>query len=119
MMHPDAIEEMNWNPLTELQAGFQLSKLEMADEPDDRREIQDLVDAGRFVVMIDAVRYCPRTDALMGTKPILVSDHADRQSAEAAANALGDQHEDTIRVLPMERPPEPDRSTETNGDIPF
>lgn len=88
--------------MNEFQATVELSRAEAP--ADDRGTIAGLIQAGRFVVVSEYLRYCPITDALMGSGKSLVSDHATR---EEAIVALPDDEEDLFHyVLPRERCPD-------------
>ena len=63
------------------------------------------LDAGRFVVVVTGPAYCRFTDGRIGTRSVHVSDHATRDEADRAVNAIFDAHdwsvcEDCPEVLP-------------------
>lgn len=52
--------------------------------------IGDLISAGRFVAVIESPAFCPSTDAIMGSRFSIVSDHSTREEAELALAAVDD-----------------------------
>lgn len=73
-----------------------------AEFTDDRHKVGDLVTAGRFVVVLIAPAFCPRTDAVMGSAHFALSDHATREAAELALSAIDpeDYTEESLEVFP-------------------
>jgi hypothetical protein len=60
---------------------------------DDPR-INEALAAGKHVIVESGPEYCPYTDALMGSRKILVSVHETREAAEAALRGYQAEHED-------------------------
>ena len=89
---------------TELQNALALSQIE-GPLQNDQRKINALIAQGRFVVYTSHAVYCPRTDALMGCETICVSDHASREEANEASEALGESCEDFAIGIDGPRPP--------------
>ena len=83
-------EEMDYQMgmASEQQNALTVSRL--TQKPDDRFKIDELVAAGRFCVIEDVIAYCPITDAIMGNRLYLVSDHATLAEANAAVSPEGD-----------------------------
>lgn len=105
---------------SEHEAAFSLSRREFDSG---LGAIRKLTNAGRFVVAMGGPAYCCFTDALVGTRYFLVSDHATRDEAGAAAEAAaadyeGEGCEGFVRVFP-ELPPAPIAAVDYSDDIPF
>lgn len=65
-------------------------------------EIEALVAKGKFVLVLSMVRYCRRTDALLGTSHHIVSTHETREEAEFALAQENDDNDETyVSVWPM------------------
>ena len=100
-MHVDLIEEMMMSDETEDQRLFALSRMEtqLTDPAIDAA----LLD-GKYVVVIETLAHCSRTDATMGTRSSLASTHDTRDEANAAADevcvAIGDDYDTGVVVLP-------------------
>lgn len=88
-MHPDEIEEMEFSTENELQMAFRQSQRERVRDERIRNELK----AGKFVIAVEYVDYCPRTDAFMGMAEAFRSSHETREEAEVAMNAIN-QHDD-------------------------
>lgn len=88
---------------TEFQNALAWSQITVSRR-NDQAKIDALVAQGRFVVFTSTAVYCPHTDALMGSETILVSDHASRQEADEAADALGESDGDRMIGISGPRP---------------
>lgn len=104
---------------SEHEAAFALSRREFDNG---MGAIRKLTNAGRFVVAAGGPAYCKFTDAAIGTRYFVESDHATREEANAAASAAAASYEDCecfVAVFP-ELPPEPRASIDDGSDdIPF
>jgi hypothetical protein len=79
---------------TDLQNAFALSRLELP--PDDSANINELVGAGRFCVVMECTVYCNRTDGILGSRKTLL---ADCDSAEEAhQKVLGIEQSDDCSI---------------------
>jgi hypothetical protein len=93
-------EEMEFEAgrATELQNAYAVSQMER--KPDDRAMAEELVSLGRHVVVREAVIYCPRTDASMGTAVHLLGDFETQDEAAALAREDGaDDGDCWVRVM--------------------
>jgi hypothetical protein len=102
----------------EFQNALAVSRLTRKD--DDRVRIEDLVAAGRFVVVCETTAYCRFTDAIMGADHWHVGDYATREEAEAYLRGMGDEryNDDAFyHIVPKPTPPPP--ATHTNDEPPF
>lgn len=108
---------------SELQNAFAWSC--MNREPDDSAKINELIAAGRHVVVSERPIFCPSTDACMGSHKMLMSDWATRHEAEIACRELDDadaQHdydEGSNYVLPELVADTPYISGHDVSEIPF
>lgn len=105
---------------SEHEAAFSLSRREFDSG---LGAIRKLTNAGRFVVAMGGPAYCCFTDALVGTRYFIVSDHATRDEADGAAYKAAADHDDDdegfVTVFP-ELPPAPRASIDDGSeDIPF
>lgn len=126
-MHPDELEEMQYQffPQTELQNAFAVSRMER--EPDDSYQINEALANGKFVVVTEGTEYCPRTDAIMGSRRCLNSIHDTREQAEAEVAAWQAmdpeaQCEFDCYILPrvyLESDFNVSSETEVSGEVPF
>lgn len=114
---PQAQEELDYFPQSELQNAFALSRMERPR--DDAQEISDLVSAGRFVVVVSHPVYCPRTDASMGSFLSLDSHFDDEAAAKARAEGLGDMDESYAYVAMKAKPRDPEWVPAPSEEIPF
>lgn len=121
-MYDQEREEMDHNigRMTEHQNAFALSTLE-ADLTNDQAKIDDLVKAGRFVVVTTQDAYCFFTDAIIGSHIHCSGDYATREEADDAAGMIA--HESCgdcgIYVLPSVHQPYDGPAYEDDGSIPF
>lgn len=88
--------------MLELQNAYALSRAE--HDPLDAAT-RAALNAGRFVVVITGTAHCRFTDAVIGSRSVHVSDHATREDADRAANAIYEADdwsacEDSPEVLP-------------------
>ena len=88
------MDEESYYGRSELQAAFEVSMSEM--KPDDTAEIFLLTTSGRWVVVHEFPVYCPRTDALMGTRKVVLGHLASRV---LAMDFMGEYQED-VTVYP-------------------
>jgi hypothetical protein len=78
---------------------------------DDGAIIDEIVARGRFVVMKELAVYCRQTDAVIGSRRVLLGDWSSRAEAEAFAREHYDldpdsdreNQETSIQVLPLRR----------------
>ena len=106
--HPHAVEEMEFemgrrNPL---QLAFDEANQLFPSPAGDEAKIAELVAGGRFCVVVVGENFCPWTDASRGTHDCLESDHATREEADAAAEAIA-LSGDWVKVVPEPVRPEP------------
>lgn len=79
------------------------------DDPNINKEIAQ----GHFVIVAEGPEYCPSTDAVLGSRKILLSTHKTRDEATTALHAIDDPDPDlSIYILP----PTP---TYNQDEIPF
>jgi hypothetical protein len=114
---PQAQEELDYFPQSELQNAFALSRMERPR--DDSQKIADLVSAGRFVVVISHPVYCPRTDASMGSFLSLDSHFDDEAAAQARIEELGDMDESFAVIDQLSVPRNPQLVSAQSDEIPF
>lgn len=108
--------------------GFKLSDIGRFHITDDYRDftfsngevkplsLQELLDKGRYVLLLDGPRYCPSTDALIGSTTKIIGDYNTREEAE---KALAEQEQDPdlyYRIRP-EKPKPP--VVYNNDELPF
>ncbi len=76
---------------------------------------------GKYVVMIDALTYCPHTDAAMGTMPHMLKACGTRKEAEALVNdyfqAYNDNDVVDVYIYPKYKAPK--QTHEQFEDIPY
>ena len=114
---PQAQEELDHFPSSELQNAFALSRMERPR--DDSQDIADLVSAGKFVVVVSHPVYCPRTDASMGSFLSLNSHFDDEVTAQARVEELGDMDESYAYVATKAKPRDPEWVPTPSDEIPF
>ena len=114
---PQAQEEFDHFPSSELQNAFALSRMERPR--DDSQDIADLVSAGKFVVVVSHPMYCPRTDASMGSFLSLDSQFDDEATALARVEEFGDMDESYACVAMKAKPRDPEWVPTPSEEIPF
>ena len=84
-------------------------------------EVRAQHEAGKCVVMIESMSYCPYTDAVMGTMPHMVKACKTRAEAEAQINDYFEEYIDSdivdIYIYPKYKAPA--QATEEFDDIPY
>ena len=84
-------------------------------------EVRAAHEAGKYVVVIEALTYCPYTDAAMGTMPHMVKACKTRKEAEALINDYFEEYIDhdavDIYIYPKHVPATP--ATTDFEDIPY
>lgn len=118
-MNPQQVEEWEYQmgAASEQQNALTVSRMEMA--PDDRAAANELVSLGRFVLVSEYSAYCPRTDALMGSRLWMVGDYATHDEALAAMRERDNDPDEYVHILSPVKPvlnPVPEL---TPDEIPF
>lgn len=111
-------EEMDYQmgAASELQNAYAMSM--MNRKPDDSQKIEDALAAGKHVIVEEGPEYCPITDALMGSRKFLVSEHATREEAEAALAGMEEGDPDiSVYIRPYKPAPPP--PVYDRDEIPF
>jgi hypothetical protein len=108
--------------MNQFQTAYEQGKM---DKWDKITETMDKVraehEAGKYVVMIDALTYCPYTDAAMGTMPHILATFETHQAAvwfiENKFEEFMDN--DAVDVYIYPKQPATKQATEEFEDIPF
>jgi hypothetical protein len=98
-------DDLDYDPRSELENALTVSRMEWQEkESQASAKINELVEAGRFVVVSSYPAYCPRTDAIMGEHLTLIADFATKEEAFNCAGQEGEKiscSEEEIRVMPF------------------
>lgn len=109
---------------SEFENAIAISRMEWQEkESKERTKIDELVAAGRFVVVSTYPAYCPRTDAIIGEYLSLIADFPTREEAFECAGRESEKitsSEEQIKVLPFIPSPAPvSVSVPDDNEIPF
>jgi hypothetical protein len=96
-MNVQEFEERSYFTATEHQNSFAMSC--MTRKPDDSARIDQLVQSGKHVVVHVGTDYCQHTDAVIGSRFILVSVHDTRELADAALRGEGGHDPDESFIV--------------------
>jgi hypothetical protein len=115
-------EELDYDPRSEFENALHISRMEWHNKnAAQNAKIQQLIEDGRFVVILTHPVYCPRTDAIMGEDKILIGDYpvyadALRRAEEENEKLCG---EESLVILPREDSRPIEHVSSTDDEIPF
>ena len=91
----------------ELRNAFETSMQEWraAKSGTDEALIAEGIARGHFVLVADIIRYCPRTDAVMGYDPIFEGSFPSKELAIAALDAIEAECPEAAEVIRLIAPP--------------
>lgn len=81
--------------MNEFQSSYEAGQMDKWDQiTRTMDQVRAAHEDGKYVVMIDALTYCPYTDAAMGTMPHMVKACKTRKEAEALINDYFEEYID-------------------------
>jgi hypothetical protein len=124
-LHPDDAADLEAEFFYENESMQALRLSRSEGLTDDEPEIAQELAKGRFVVFEEGEVYCPRTDAIMGSKRTFVDSFENRADAELLAaekhKAMekDEVYEYTFGVLPYVPVPRPAPVSTSDDEVPF
>ena len=108
--------------MNQFQSAYEQGKMDKWDQiTRTMDQVRAAHEAGKYVVVIEALTYCPYTDAAMGTMPHMVKACKTRKEADALINDYFEDYVDhdavAIYIYPKHVPATP--ATTDFEDIPY
>lgn len=110
--------------MNDFQNAYETAKMQKWDQVQKTMdEVRAQHEAGKHVVIIEALAFCPFTDAAMGTKPYMAGAYDTREEAQAFINNYYEEYLSTdevdMYVYPSYKTNKPITKPDDFEDIPF